>query len=235
MTPAAVRPAGNWVVPASERVPPATLNEYRFSPVHYPGELPRRPVPGCDRGTCSRRSERRRGLRMSAMEGRDADVPDTNTRSLLQLLDFRRAAGARHGCTQLDLAAPRMPWDDDEEEVVPPQKIVAFWSDTVLHQQGQPAVRGFGGRVFFYADDEKKPLEVDGAVIVYAFDADRHDPATQTAGKEVRLHGRPARRPSQPIADGTVVQLLAAVGWRARRNPQHQPRRALRRNVTGPW
>ncbi len=88
------------------------------------------------------------------------------------------------GCAQLDLTAPHMPWQEDEDELESPRKLVAFWSDTVLHQQGKPAVRGFGGRIFFYGVDDAEPLEVDGAVIVYAFNADRHDPATQKPEKK---------------------------------------------------
>ncbi len=101
-------------------------------------------------------------------------------RGLLALLVLLVLAG----CSQLDLTAPRMPWQEDEDELEPPRKLVAFWSDTVLHQQGKPAVRGFGGRIFFYGMDDSQSLEVDGAVIVYAFDADRHDPATQKPEKK---------------------------------------------------
>ncbi len=87
------------------------------------------------------------------------------------------------GCTPLDLHT-RLPWQDDEAEADRPRKIVAFWSDTVMHQQGKPGVRGFGGRVFFYGEDENKPVEVDGSMIVYAFDAERHDPAKQAPEKK---------------------------------------------------
>jgi hypothetical protein len=85
------------------------------------------------------------------------------------------------GCaTPLNLSVPKMPWQkDDEKTPVKPEKIVAFWSDTVLHQQGQPGVRGFGGRLFFYGSEENKAVEVDGAVIVYAFDADSKEPTQQ--------------------------------------------------------
>ncbi len=87
------------------------------------------------------------------------------------------------GCTPLDLHT-RFPWQKDEAEANRPRKIVAFWSDTIMHQQGRSGVRGFGGRVFFYGEDENKSVEVDGSLIVYAFDADRHDPATQAPEKK---------------------------------------------------
>jgi hypothetical protein len=84
------------------------------------------------------------------------------------------------GCTALDLAEVEMPWSDDGEEFAEvPERIVSFWSDTVLHQQGLPGVRGFGGRVFFYGADSEDPVKVDGALVVYAFDAEHNDPAQQ--------------------------------------------------------
>ena len=84
----------------------------------------------------------------------------------------------------LDLHKLRMPWQDKDEELTPPERIVTFWSDTVLHQPGKPAVRGFGGRVFFYGEDESDPIEVDGSLVVYAFDADDDDPSQQQPEKK---------------------------------------------------
>ena len=45
------------------------------------------------------------------------------------------------GCTSWNVHKLRMPWQDKEDELTPPERIVTFWSDTVLHQQGQPAIR----------------------------------------------------------------------------------------------
>ena len=88
------------------------------------------------------------------------------------------------GCAQFELSAPQMPWEDDPEDVIPPKKIVAFWSDTIMHQQGKPAVRGYGGRVYFYGEEDSEAIEVDGDIIVYAFDADHHDPTNQKPEKK---------------------------------------------------
>jgi hypothetical protein len=44
------------------------------------------------------------------------------------------------------------------------------WSDTVLHQPGEPATRGFGGRIMFYGEDKHKAIRVDGTLVVYAWD-----------------------------------------------------------------
>jgi hypothetical protein len=58
------------------------------------------------------------------------------------------------GCAPLSLKPSdfkvKMPWQDDEPEFQMPHRIIGFWSDTVLYQKGAPAVRGFGGRLFFY-------------------------------------------------------------------------------------
>ncbi|MEZ6106210.1 MAG: secretin N-terminal domain-containing protein [Pirellulaceae bacterium] len=56
-----------------------------------------------------------------------------------------------------------MPWEKETEPVLP-DRILAVWSDTVLHQPGQPGVRGFGGRLFFYEDESTEPVPVDGGV-----------------------------------------------------------------------
>jgi len=62
----------------------------------------------------------------------------------------------------------------DPEPVIP-ESVLPIWSDTVLHQPGKPGVRGFGGRVYFYADEGGDPVKVDGSLTVYVFDADQHD------------------------------------------------------------
>jgi hypothetical protein len=65
------------------------------------------------------------------------------------------------------------PWPWNEEEP-PPQveKIMAVWTDAVKNFSGEPSQRGFGGRVFFYAQ-EKEPIQVKGTVSIYVFDDDR--------------------------------------------------------------
>jgi len=69
-------------------------------------------------------------------------------------------------------------WSEEEKPVVP-DRILAIWTDTVLRQPNQPGVRGFGGRVFFYEKDGNDPIEVDGKLVVFVFDADDHDPENQ--------------------------------------------------------
>ena len=70
-----------------------------------------------------------------------------------------------------------MPWFEEDEKK--PERILAVWTDSVLHQSGQGGVRGFGGRLYFYEKENQDPVEVDGALAVYVFDADAVDPTKQ--------------------------------------------------------
>jgi hypothetical protein len=70
------------------------------------------------------------------------------------------------------------PWNQDEKQPIP-DRLLAVWTDSVLHQPNQPGVRGFGGRIFFYEEENTDPIEVDGGLAVYVFDADDLSPATQ--------------------------------------------------------
>lgn len=77
------------------------------------------------------------------------------------------------GCQPLMNKKSMIPWGSKKKETkVVPDRILAVWTDTVLHQQGQTGVRGFGGRVYFYEKDKTDPIEVDGSLAVYAFNAD---------------------------------------------------------------
>jgi len=88
------------------------------------------------------------------------------------------------GCAPLDFHKMRFPWQDKPDDFQSPERVVAFWTDTVLHQPNQPAIRGFGGRVFFYGDADSKPIEVDGTLSIYAFDAEQVDPDRQRPEKK---------------------------------------------------
>lgn len=51
-----------------------------------------------------------------------------------------------------------------------PLKAVAFWTDTVRTADGQPSIRGFGGRLMFYDSKRGKPVKVAGTLVIYGFD-----------------------------------------------------------------
>lgn len=72
------------------------------------------------------------------------------------------------GCAKFDMSK-NIPWGAGKDgEFSGNLRIVAVWQDTVLHQPDKPPIRGFGGRVFFYAGGEK-PVKTQGRLEVYAF------------------------------------------------------------------
>ena len=72
------------------------------------------------------------------------------------------------GCTAIK---PEWKWPGQSEPQIP-QIVLPIWSNTVLHQPGKPGVRGFGGRVFLYAEEGADPIKADGALTVYVFDGE---------------------------------------------------------------
>lgn len=70
-------------------------------------------------------------------------------------LDLRRAVGLR---------------DDAPAPIQTPTRLVSTWTDTVLNRQGEPPLRGFGGRLMFFNDDSEDTIRVDGQLVVYAYD-----------------------------------------------------------------
>lgn len=75
------------------------------------------------------------------------------------------------GCNTLK---PKWKWSKESEPQIP-ESVLPIWSDTILHQPGKPGVRGFGGRVYFYAEKGGDPIQVDGSLSVYVFDGDEYD------------------------------------------------------------
>lgn len=74
--------------------------------------------------------------------------------------------------------------DKDEPIEGTPTRLTATWADTVMTQPGKKPVRGFGGRLTFHEKDEKKPIIVEGQLVIYAFDE---------TGREV-TDNKPTRR-----------------------------------------
>jgi hypothetical protein len=86
------------------------------------------------------------------------------------------------GCAKLDLA-DKLPWAQPDDLALP-HRILPMWSETVRHERGYAAVRGFGGRIFFYGEDDRDPVKVDGSLTVYAFDAEELNPEKAAAKKQ---------------------------------------------------
>ncbi|MGH7134580.1 MAG: hypothetical protein ACREHD_02505 [Pirellulales bacterium] len=56
-----------------------------------------------------------------------------------------------------------------------PLRMVAFWTDTVRTADGQPAMRGFGGRLMFFDREHGKSVKVAGTLAIYAFDESKSE------------------------------------------------------------
>lgn len=88
------------------------------------------------------------------------------------------------GCGQFNLKKT-FPWGaGDFGELQAPLKVVAMWTDTVLNQPNQPALRGFGGRLMFYREENERPVKVEGSLVVYAFDESKRDPTNVTPDRK---------------------------------------------------
>ena len=86
---------------------------------------------------------------------------------------------ASPGC---QFAPKHMPSDwlwKKETTTATPDRVLPVWTDSVLHQTNQPGIRGFGGRIYFYGKENTDPVEVDGSLAVYVFDADDANPSNQ--------------------------------------------------------
>ncbi|MEZ6060363.1 MAG: hypothetical protein R3C19_08385 [Planctomycetaceae bacterium] len=78
------------------------------------------------------------------------------------------------GCATM--LTPPTEWFEKKPEFVTPHQLIPVWTDTVLHQAGQPGLRGCGGRIMFYSAEGKRSVRVDGSLIVYVWDDSRSSP-----------------------------------------------------------
>ena len=84
------------------------------------------------------------------------------------------------GCGSTDWAS-RKPDLSALKPAGPPATAIAVWEPAIKHQSdGESAKRGFGGRVYFYDQDQKKPVRINGSVVVYAFDEGEMKPHDST-------------------------------------------------------
>jgi len=100
---------------------------------------------------------------------------DRLVKTLLLGLTVGIAAGLT-GCGSLETPRFTLPFRGDKEDgkpdmkdVLPPQKMVSLWSNTVYTAPGKPATRGMAARVYFY-DANRKTVPVEGSLIVYGYD-----------------------------------------------------------------
>ena len=72
------------------------------------------------------------------------------------------------GCKTMGLDSTKMWKSEEEQELGEPVKMVITWKDTVRYSPGDPATRGFGGRIHFY-DIMNQPVKTQGKLITYGF------------------------------------------------------------------
>lgn len=90
------------------------------------------------------------------------------------------------GCTTMDWSKGLdwdLPWSEDNKPQIP-TRVVAMWTDTVMQQSGERGVRGFGGRLMFYAKGREQPVKVDGNMTVFAFADNGLNPTTTVPEKK---------------------------------------------------
>ncbi len=67
-----------------------------------------------------------------------------------------------------------------------PARLATTWIEAVHNRPGEPAQRGFGGRLSFFKPGSEDPIRVDGQLVVYAFDeTSRPDYETQPTRRYV--------------------------------------------------
>lgn len=67
------------------------------------------------------------------------------------------------------LVEKRKSKSDDEEQQ--PETMAAIWKDSTLRVPGEPEMKGFGGRIFFY-DASHNAVPAEGELVIYGFDGE---------------------------------------------------------------
>lgn len=89
------------------------------------------------------------------------------------------------GCSRFDLRK-RIPWGaGGDGHLETPKKLIAIWTETIAHTPGKSPQRGFGGRLFFYAADDKDPIKIKGQLEIYGFDEANRSQADTKPDKKI--------------------------------------------------
>ncbi len=84
--------------------------------------------------------------------------------------------GMTAGCSQLDLKKSSLWFARGEDQSGPATELVAIWVDAVAQTPNRTPTRGFRGQLMFYGPGGSKPIQVDGALVVYTFDEQNRGP-----------------------------------------------------------
>ncbi len=80
------------------------------------------------------------------------------------------------GCAKFDLRK-NIPWGEGKDGfIAQPMRAHVAWVDGVQTKPGEPSMRGFGGRVFFFGPNQTESAKVEGTLVVYAFNETNRDP-----------------------------------------------------------
>jgi hypothetical protein len=79
-------------------------------------------------------------------------------------------------CAKLDLNQEFSLLASNQEPQVP-DRMVCVWTDALLQRPPKAPLRGFGGRIMFYAEGKDEPVKVNGQLTAYAFGDEAADPS----------------------------------------------------------
>ena len=80
------------------------------------------------------------------------------------------------------------PFTNKEPEQKPPHRIAIVWRDAVYTEPGKLPTRGFGGRVYFYGEDNE-PVEVEGELTVFGYDDSNESMKSKVANRKFVYEG----------------------------------------------
>ena len=107
----------------------------------------------------------------------------------LSLIALSLAIIASTGCStsQMREMNAALPWNKQEalelERVTTPTRIASIWSHDVLTGPNHQATQGFGGRLYFY-NNEQQAVAATGKLVVYAFNDTEAKRIGQTASEQ---------------------------------------------------
>ncbi len=119
---------------------------------------------------------------------------------------------------------------EKEPEYQTPRQMVPLWSDAVLHQAESVPRAVFGGRLMFYGADKHKPIQVDGTLIVYAWNDEKATWNVLRIASSV-FHWKTSRNTTAcrdsviPTASGCPCDVAGGRCRRCRSSPAHRQRR----------
>lgn len=113
--------------------------------------------------------------------------PSTTLRVTGLVLTFLALSGCQNGMNKtasgLDRLNPFAVAAEKEAQPARSDSMVAIWKPSVYEKAGEPSVRGFGGRFYFY-NARNEPVRVAGELTIYGYD-DAKD-ATRQSGEADR-------------------------------------------------